>query len=133
MARNSRIYETSEYAYWRAWLRVKTRLQGNQNRQGDRRVPGDGDSGTAIVGCVVKTPVDMELAKADYLRAKYRDKGVLIDTNILLLYFVGGYDQQLIENWSRTGDRFVAEDLMTLHILLEGFQRYAATPTCLPR
>jgi len=70
----------------------------------------------------------MELAKADYLLARYRDEGVLIDTNILLLYFVGGYDQRLVENWGRTYNLFVSEDFLTLHLLLEGFQRYAVTP-----
>lgn len=64
----------------------------------------------------------------DSLLGRYRNAGVLVDTNLLLLYFVGGYDQGLIERWGRTADRFVAEDFDTLLVLLEGFERLAVTP-----
>ncbi len=64
---------------------------------------------------------------ADSLLARYRNAGVLVDTNLLLLYFVGAYDQGLIERWSRTADRFVSVDFDTLLVLLEGFERLAVT------
>ena len=64
----------------------------------------------------------------DSLLGRYRNAGVLIDTNLLLLYFVGFYDKGLIERWSRTADRFVAVDFDTLSILLEGFERLVVTP-----
>ncbi len=64
----------------------------------------------------------------DSLLARYRKAGVLVDTNLLLLYFVGNFNQGLIERWTRTKDRFVAEDFDTLQILLEGFERLVVTP-----
>lgn len=64
----------------------------------------------------------------DSLLGRYRSAGMLVDTNILLLYFIGVYDQGLIERWGRTADRFVAADFDTLSVLLEGFERLAVTP-----
>lgn len=64
----------------------------------------------------------------DALLGRYRNAGVLVDTNLLLLYFVGFYDQRLIERWGRTADRFVAVDFDTLLVLLEGFERLVVTP-----
>jgi rRNA-processing protein FCF1 len=64
----------------------------------------------------------------DSLLAQYRTAGVLVDTNILLLYFVRAYDQGLIERWSRTADRFVSVDFDTLLVLLEPVERLAVTP-----
>lgn len=65
---------------------------------------------------------------ADSLIARYRDAGVLVDTNLLLLYFVGWYDQGLIERWSRTSDRFVSLDYDLLLLLLEPFEKLVVTP-----
>ena len=56
---------------------------------------------------------------ADLLIGKYRNAGVLVDTNLLLLFFVGAYDKRLIERWSRTNDRFVSVDYDVLVELLE--------------
>ena len=64
----------------------------------------------------------------DSLLGRYRNAGVLVDTNLLLLYFVGFYDKELIERWSRTADRFVSVDFDTLYILLEDFSRLVVTP-----
>jgi hypothetical protein len=65
---------------------------------------------------------------ADYLLGKYRNAGVLVDTNLLLLYFVGTYDTGLVERFSRTADRFAADDFDTLALLLEQFDRLVVTP-----
>lgn len=65
---------------------------------------------------------------AEYLVGRYRSAGVLVDTNLLLLYFVGLYDQELIERWGRTNDRFVSVDYDTLLLLLERFDRLVVTP-----
>lgn len=64
----------------------------------------------------------------DSLLARYRRAGILVDTNLLLLYFVGFYDRGLVERWSRTADRFVSVDVDTLLVLLEGFDRLVVTP-----
>ena len=66
------------------------------------------------------------------LIGKYREKGILIDTNIALLYLVGSLDLFLIRNHSRTSgyseddfDRvskfieFFVEPVSTPHILTE--------------
>lgn len=34
--------------------------------------------------------------------AKYKNKGALIDSNLLLLYFVGKYEPNLISSYKRT-------------------------------
>lgn len=65
---------------------------------------------------------------AEHLIGRYRSAGVLVDTNLLLLYFVGLYDQGLIERWGRTNDRFVSVDYDTLLLLLERFDRWVVTP-----
>lgn len=51
-----------------------------------------------------------------------------MDTNLLLLFFVGGYDRSLVERFRRTADRFVASDFDTLANLLMGFERIVTTP-----
>lgn len=65
---------------------------------------------------------------AEGLLNTYRSAGVLIDTNLLLLYFVGEYEQALIQRWSRTADMFVSEDFETLLLLLEGVETVIVTP-----
>lgn len=65
---------------------------------------------------------------AEELLGRYRSSGVVVDTNLLLLYFIGEYEQELIERWSRTADMFVSEDLETLLLLLDRFQRIVVTP-----
>ncbi len=65
---------------------------------------------------------------ADSLIARYRNAGVLVDTNLLLLYFVGRYDRGLIERWPRTNDRFVSVDYDLLLLLLEPFEKLIVTP-----
>ncbi|MBA4114927.1 MAG: hypothetical protein H0X71_00460 [Rubrobacter sp.] len=65
---------------------------------------------------------------AEHLIGRYRSAGVLVDTNLLLLYFIGRYDQGLIERWGRTNDRFVSVDYDTLLLLLERFDTLVVTP-----
>lgn len=52
-----------------------------------------------------------------------------MDTNLLLLFYVGGYDRSLIERFPRTADRFVSADFDTLNGVLGGFDKVVATPT----
>lgn len=62
------------------------------------------------------------------LISRHRGGGVLVDTNLLLLFFVGGYDRGLVERFRRTQDRFVAADYETLAGVLGEFERVVTTP-----
>ena len=64
---------------------------------------------------------------AQELASRHR-RGVLVDTNLLLLFLVGGYDRTLVERFSRTADRFVSADFDTLAGLLTEFERVVTTP-----
>lgn len=62
------------------------------------------------------------------LIGRYRSAGVLVDTNLLLLYFVGAYDSNQVARFKRTADRFAPEDFETLVALLERFDKVVVTP-----
>jgi rRNA-processing protein FCF1 len=62
--------------------------------------------------------------------ARWRGKGLLVDTNILILYAVGRLDPHLIAKHKRTSN-FTAEDYRFLKQLLRGFPRLATTPNVL--
>jgi rRNA-processing protein FCF1 len=64
------------------------------------------------------------------LMQHYRSRGVLVDTNILLLYFVGRFKRELIPSFRRT-DQFTPEDFDLLLRLLKRFQRIVTTPNIL--
>src|SRR5262249_40560701 len=64
------------------------------------------------------------------LIGQYKSKGILIDTNILLLYFVGSFDPELIPRFKRT-IQFTIEDYRTLRILIYPFKRLLTTPNIL--
>lgn len=61
---------------------------------------------------------------------RYQQKGILIDTNILLLYFVGTVNPQRISKFKRT-EQFTIEDYQTLLELLSYFPRRITTPNIL--
>ena len=63
------------------------------------------------------------------LRA-YRSRGVLVDTNLLLLYFVGLFDPTRISTFKRTAS-FSVDDFQLLARLLTLFQRVVTTPNIL--
>jgi len=65
------------------------------------------------------------------LISRYRRHGVLIDTNVLLLYFVGSFDRGQITRFKGTSDRFVPEDYDTLCAFVRQFQRQVTTPNIL--
>jgi hypothetical protein len=58
---------------------------------------------------------------------KHRAKGVLVDTNLLVLYLVGTVNRQRILNFKRTGD-FDIEDYDLLVRLIDWFGKLIATP-----
>lgn len=63
---------------------------------------------------------------------KYRSQGVLVDTNLLLLYCIGKYRRELVAQFKRTASRgFTADDFDLLAALLSNFQRIIATPNIL--
>lgn len=65
----------------------------------------------------------------DLLR-RYRSRGVLVDANILLLYFVGSYDRARIPRFKRT-QVFTVEDYDLLIKFLAYFERIVTTPNIL--
>jgi rRNA-processing protein FCF1 len=65
------------------------------------------------------TPID--------LLPTYRQKGVLVDTNILLLYVIGSLDEKLLLRHKRT-QQFTIEDYRLLNDLLAAFDRVVTSP-----
>ncbi|MDJ0553170.1 MAG: PIN domain-containing protein [Microcoleaceae cyanobacterium MO_207.B10] len=69
----------------------------------------------------------------DYVRqlfAKYKQKGVIIDTNILLLWFVGSFNRERISKFKRT-EQFLPEDYDLLDRILSYFSKKVVTPNIL--
>ena len=71
---------------------------------------------------------------ADYvagLLAKHRGRGCVVDSNLLLLYFVGSYDRQWVENFKRT-DKYRGKDFDSLRNLIAYYGlRLVTTPNIL--
>jgi hypothetical protein len=66
------------------------------------------------------------------LLSRFRGREVLIDTNILLLYFVGSFNPSLIETFKRTRTAgFTAEDFELLVRCLQRFRSIVTTPNIL--
>jgi rRNA-processing protein FCF1 len=66
----------------------------------------------------------------EYLFARYRNRELLIDTNILLLYFVGSVNRARISEFKRT-QQFVPEDYDTLLKIIDYFSKIVTTPNIL--
>lgn len=66
------------------------------------------------------------------LIARHRSRGILVDTNILVLAFVGAVEPQIITNraFKRT-EKFASEDYRTLEAVLRQFSRLVTTPNVL--
>lgn len=64
------------------------------------------------------------------LFSKYCRKGILIDSNLLLLYFVGMYDEQWVPRFKRT-HLYTREDFALLRHLVCRFTRVVTTPNIL--
>lgn len=58
---------------------------------------------------------------------KYRSKGVLIDTNLLLLLFVGKLSKSFIKKFKRT-DKYTIEDYQILLRFVDEFDKLITTP-----
>jgi len=61
---------------------------------------------------------------------KYKQKGILIDTNILLLWFVGTVNRERISKFNRT-EKFLPEDYDSLVQILSYFNKIVTTPNIL--
>lgn len=61
------------------------------------------------------------------LIGRYRNSGVLVDSNLLLLYLVGAYDPRQLGRHSRT-EQFAPEDFDLLLAFLQQFERIVTTP-----
>ena len=64
------------------------------------------------------------------LLQRYRSRGILVDTNILLLHFVGSFDRSLISRFKRT-QSYTVEDYDLLTEFLSHFDRTVTTPNIL--
>jgi hypothetical protein len=64
------------------------------------------------------------------LFSRYRDKGILIDTNLLLLYFIGKFDPSQIPKFKRTA-KFTTDDFRTLVSVFKQFNKIVTTPNIL--
>jgi len=62
--------------------------------------------------------------------AKYRSKGILIDTNLLLLLFIGRVSTEFIQQFKRTATYTPADYQMLLR-LIDQFENVVVTPNVL--
>jgi len=61
---------------------------------------------------------------------RYGTRGVFVDTNILLLYFVGSFDRMMVSRFKRTR-QFDGDDFDLLVSLLGHFETIVTTPNVL--
>jgi hypothetical protein len=64
------------------------------------------------------------------LVARYQNKGLLIDTNLLLLYFIGAFDPDRIPKFKRTM-AFTVNEFWLLMTFLKVFDKLVTTPNVL--
>jgi len=64
------------------------------------------------------------------LFSRYQQKGILVDTNILLLYFVGTTNRERVGRFKRT-ETFLPEDYDILVEILSYFSKIVTTPNIL--
>jgi hypothetical protein len=64
------------------------------------------------------------------LLRRYKNRGIFVDTNLLLLWFVGALDKQLIPRFKRT-KQFAPEDFDTLDRFVAYFKTRVTLPNVL--
>jgi hypothetical protein len=69
-------------------------------------------------------------SRATALPAAYHNRGLLIDSNLLLLFFVGLHDRKWIEKFKRTA-QFTVEDFELLVAFIGRFKEIVTTPSIL--
>ncbi len=63
------------------------------------------------------------------LVGKYRTKGILLDTNLLLLLFVGLVDPDLVKDFKRTKNhQFTEKEFLLLEGIVKHFSKIVTTP-----
>jgi hypothetical protein len=67
---------------------------------------------------------------AERLVAKHRSSGLIVDTNLMLLFVIGVYDSRRIEGFKRTA-RYTKSDYKRLRFVMERFQNLWTTPNIL--
>ena len=72
----------------------------------------------------------MNIENIDRLFRKYKSKGLMIDTNILLVYFVGLYSPEAVGNLKRTKE-YNLNDFYTIFRIIEYFKQVITTPNIL--
>jgi predicted nucleic acid-binding protein len=73
--------------------------------------------------------VQPHLAVNEFIQ-KYARRGILLDTNILLVYVLGGYDETRIESFKRT-NTFSIKDYRFLAEFILHFRQLVVTPQIL--
>lgn len=69
------------------------------------------------------------IADVSMLAGKYRSNGVFLDSNLLVLLFVGLLDPDRIQNFKRTNNRgFTKDDFSLLQGIVTVFSRVVTTP-----
>jgi hypothetical protein len=66
----------------------------------------------------------------DTLLKRYRNRGIFVDANLLLLWFVGALDKQLIPSFDRTR-KYAPEDFDTLDRFVACFKTRVTLPNVL--
>ena len=60
------------------------------------------------------------MSYVESLISRYKNKGIVVDTNLLLLYLIGSFDQEIIIKFKRT-QVYTKEDFVTLSKFLKHF------------
>lgn len=71
------------------------------------------------------------MSQLDYFVSKYRNKVVILDTNILLVYLVGCIGLRLISSFKRTSSRFCEDDFEVLNQIFSKFKKFITTSNIL--
>ena len=66
----------------------------------------------------------------DDVISRHRQTGIVVDTNVLLLYLIGSFDRSRISTFKNTS-RYVPEDYDTISLILGMFDKLIATPNIL--
>lgn len=66
----------------------------------------------------------------ELLFQKYKKRGIVVDANLLLVYFLGSFNPQLITQYKRT-KCYTLEDFAVLYRVIKYFDRLLTTPNIL--
>ncbi|MFH1860532.1 MAG: PIN domain-containing protein [bacterium] len=66
----------------------------------------------------------------ELLLPKHKNRGIVVDANLLLVYFLGSFNPQLIPQYKRTKS-YTIEDFTVLYQLIKYFDRLVTTPNIL--